>query len=153
MDQRVVGCDWDAGVLWLWFGWWRGSRGEGRQTQKGRGSRHVKDGRSQYKWLPGNGMARKTALGQIHILYDWEVKQLKMLLPWKVLMSRGIAQEWFHSILISIDIKMAGGTAKNKVVLWLSWQPRMSESSNEEACFPFCWASNGRYRLLDPCVL
>lgn len=40
-----------------------------------------------------------------------------MLLPWKVLMSRGIAQEWFHSILISIDIKMAGGTAKNKVVL------------------------------------
>ena len=32
-------------------------------------------------------------------------------------MSRGIAQGRFHSIPISIDIKMAGDTAKNKAVL------------------------------------
>lgn len=85
---------------------------------EGKGGRHIKDVKSQYEWLPSAGMVWKTVLGQIqNIFYDWEVKQLKMLLPWKLLMSGGIAQDQFHSIPTSIDIKMAGGTARNKAVL------------------------------------
>ena len=84
---------------------------------KGRRCRHIKDVRNQYEWLTSAGMVWKTAMGQIKTFDDREVKQLKMPLPWKVWMSRGIAQDQFHSIPTSTGIKMAGGTAKNKAVL------------------------------------
>lgn len=50
-------------------------------------------------------------------------------------MSRGISQDRFHSILMSIDIKMAGGTAKNKAVLYLGSHRRLKAVMTENV-FP-----------------
>lgn len=65
-------------------------------------------------------------------------------------MSRGVAQDRFHSIPMSIDIKIAGGTAKNKAMLCLG-SPRCLKAVMMENVFPS--AEPGMIdRLLVACV-
>lgn len=65
-------------------------------------------------------------------------------------MSRGVAQDRFHSIPMSIDINISGGTAKNKAMLCLG-SHRCLKAVMTENVFPS--AGPGMIdRLLVACI-